>query len=110
MSDTTHPESPPRTEVPLVSEQRPTISNAAPPSSATAQSDLGEFPEDILNEWRWIMAARDRDDFEPYRGQHVAVYQQKIWGRSLDAELLREHLALKYHIDPEKLVIVYIDR
>lgn len=100
MSDTTHPEVP-----------TPAVPGAsAPPSPANGQSQLGEIPEDILNEWRWIFQGRDEGVFDEYRGKHVAVYQQKIWGSSYDPELLREYLALKYQIDPESFVIVYIDR
>lgn len=83
--------SPPRT---------PPENDAAPPP----------IPEEIVEEWRWIMKGRDEGVFDDYAGKHVAVYQQKIWGGSYDPELLREYLALKHQIDPERFVIVYIDR
>lgn len=68
------------------------------------------IPEEILKEWRWIFKAREEGLFDRYAGEHVAVYNQRIWGSSLDAKLLREYVALKYQIDPERLVIVYNDR
>lgn len=105
MSDTTHP------EVPGISEPMPRASTApSPSSSANDQSEWGEIPEEILEEWRWIMKGREEGAFDQYAGKHVAVYQQKIWGSSYDPDLLREHLALKHQIDPERFVIVYIDR
>ena len=109
MSDTAHPELPSQVGIPRGSEP-PAVPNAEPPSPTNGQSELGEFPEEILNEWRWIFKGREEGVFDLYAGRHVAVYQQKIWGNSLDAELLREHVALKYQIDPERLVIAYIDR
>ena len=108
MSDTTHPDVP-SPEVPAAPAQIPDTP-AAPPAPANAQSEWGEIPEEILNEWRWIFRGREEGVFDAYAGKHVAVYQQKIWGSSYDPDLLREYLALKHQIDPEKLVIVYIDR
>ncbi|HEY7312324.1 MAG TPA: hypothetical protein VH643_23370 [Gemmataceae bacterium] len=81
------------------------------PSSAQAEESMNPpIPEEIVEDWRWIMKGREEGVFDSYAGKHVAVYQQKIWGSSLDAELLREYVALKHQIDPERLVIVYIDR
>ncbi len=108
MSDTMHPDVPSQ-EVPGPS--APTAATpTAPPTRANAQSELGDIPEETLNEWRWIVKGREEGVFDEYAGKHVAVYQQKIWGSSYDPELLREHLALKYKIDPQRFVIVYIDR
>lgn len=98
MSDTTHVETP--------------LSDGSAHSAPSQASNVPTppIPEEILDEWRWIFQAREEGLFDQYPGEHVAVYQQKIWGSSLDAKLLREHVALKYQIDPKRLVIVYIDR
>jgi hypothetical protein len=111
MADILHSESSRPVEAPSLAQTA-----AVPPDSASSpspprtQSELGPIDEEIVEEWRWIMEARQRGDFDSYRGQHVAVYRQKIWGSSYDPELLREYIALKYQIDPERLVVVYIDR
>ena len=89
----------------------PTVPTANIPSSGKAEEALSPpIPEEILEEWRWIMNGRDEGVFDEHRGKHVADYQQKIWGSSYDPDLLREYLALKHQIDPERFVIVYIDR
>jgi hypothetical protein len=98
-SDTTPPVSP------------PAVPTLPPPSSVQAGETMNPpIPEEILEEWRWIMKGRDEGVFDEYAGKHVAVYQQKIWGSSYDPDLLREYLALKHQMDPERFVIVYIDR
>jgi hypothetical protein len=108
MSDTTHPDVPPA-EVPASSAQTPGAPTM-PPAPVNTQSEWGAIPEEILNEWRWIMKGREEGAFDEHAGKHVAVYQQKVWGSSYDPDLLREYLALKHQIDPQKFVIVYIDR
>ena len=103
MSDTTHP------QLPGTAVQPPNASTASTaPASTNSQSALGEFPEEILNEWRWIFAARERGDFDSYRGQHVAVLNGKILGSGYDPQLLAELLALKHNLDPKRIVTVYV--
>jgi hypothetical protein len=79
----------------------------AQPDGAAAQ----EFPvpEEILDEWRWIYQERQTDLFVPYGGQHIAVYRQQVLGASRDPLLLRRFLAETHHLDPERLVIFYVD-
>jgi hypothetical protein len=108
MSDTTHPDVP-SPEVPGASAQLPGTPTVSP-TPANTHSEWGDMPEETLNEWRWIMKGREEGVFDEYAGKHVAVYQQKVWGSSFDPDLLREYLALKHQIDPEKFVMVYIDR
>ena len=108
MANTLQPESSSPVDIPHIVD-----TGAVPPNTASergAQSPWGEIPEQILDEWRWIFHGREEGVFDDYPGKHVAVYQQKIWGSSYDPELLREYVALKYQIDPERLVVVYIDR
>ncbi len=105
MSDTTHPDVTSH-EVPGASAQAPGVAIAP----TKTQSELGDIPEETLNEWRWIVKGREEGVFDEYAGKHVAVYQQKIWGSSYDPELLREYLALKHQINPGKFIVVYIDR
>ncbi len=108
MSDTIQPEFSSGVKIPENAPQATAVPNAAsPPSSPPVPSDFGEFPEEILNEWRWIFQARERGDFDPYRGQHVAVLEGKILGSGYDPQLLRELLALKHHLDPKRIVTVY---
>jgi hypothetical protein len=111
MPDMTHPGSPSHTEAPGTSEPTSIPSTATPPPApADGQSDWGDIPEEVLEDWCWIMNGRDEGVFDEYPGKHVAVYQQKIWGSSYDPDLLREYLALKHQIDPTRFVVVYIDR
>jgi hypothetical protein len=93
---------------PLVSQPTAPALNA--PSAVQAEASMNPpIPEEILDAWRWIFKGREEGLFDQYAGEHVAVYKQKIWGSSLDSRLLREYVALKFQIDPEQLVIVYID-
>lgn len=103
MSNTTHP------QLPDTTVQPPNASTAsAAPAPTNSQSTLGEFPEEILNEWRWIFAARERGDFDSYRGQHVAVLNGQILGSGYDPQLLVELLASKHNLDPKRIVTVYV--
>jgi hypothetical protein len=111
MPDMTHPGSPIHAETTSTSEPPPIAASASSPSTpADGQSEWGEIPEEVLEDWRWIMNGRNEGVFDEYAGKHVAVYQQKIWGSSYDPDRLREYLALKHQMDPRKFVIVYIDR
>jgi hypothetical protein len=98
MSDTTHIATP--------SSQ----GNSPITPSQASDAPTPPIPEEIVEEWRWILKGREEGFFDEYPGKHVAVYQQKIWGSSYDPELLREYLALKHHIDPARFIMVYIDR
>lgn len=90
----------------------PTASPSAevPPTSETQHTLDPPVPEEILDEWRWIFKGRNEGWFVPYAGQHIAVYGQKVWGSSRDPELLLEYVALKYNLDPKRVVVAYIDR
>lgn len=97
-SDTTPPVSPP---------MEPAL-NA--PSSVQAEEAMNPpIPEEILDSWRWIYKDAEEGIFEQYAGKHIAVFDRKVWGSSYDPELLREYVALKYQLDPNRLVIAYID-
>lgn len=81
------------------------------PSSAQAEESMNPpIPEEILDAWRWIFQGREEGLFDQYAGKHIAVFDRKVWGSSYDPELLREYVALKHHLDPDRLVIAYIDR
>jgi hypothetical protein len=97
-SDTTPPISPPTV---------PALNN---PSSVQAEETMNPpIPEEILDSLRWIYKDAEEGLFEQYAGKHIAVFDRKVWGSSYDPELLREHVALKYQLDPNRLVIAYID-
>ncbi len=51
---------------------------------------------------------RERGDLDAYRGQYVAVLEGRILGSGYDPQLLRELLALKHHLDPNRIVTVYV--
>lgn len=98
-SDTTPPVSP------------PTEPDLSTPSSVQGEETMNPpIPEEILDALRWIYKDAEEGLFEQYAGKHIAVFDRKVWGSSYDPELLREYLALKHQIDPERFVIVYIDR
>jgi hypothetical protein len=79
-------------------------------SSVQAEETMNPpIPEEILDSWRWIYQGREEGLFDQYAGKHIAVFDHKVWGSSFDPELLREYVALKYQLDPDRLVIAYID-
>jgi hypothetical protein len=85
---------------------------ARPPSEVPGEEsspNRAPNPDELLNEWRWIYQQRETEAFRKYRGRHVAVCGQKVWGSSTDPTLLLEHVALKYGLDPRKVVVAYID-
>lgn len=80
------------------------------PSPVQAEEAMNPpIPEEILDSWRWIFQGREEGSFDQYAGKHIAVFDRKVWGSSFDPELLREYVALKYQLDPDRLVIAYID-
>jgi hypothetical protein len=80
------------------------------PSSVQTEEVMNPpIPEEILDSWRWIYKGREEGLFDQYAGKHIAVFDQKVWGSSYDPELLREYVALKHQLDPNRLVIAYID-
>jgi hypothetical protein len=81
----------------------------APEAGPDGKAEEFPVPEEILDEWRWIHQQRETDLFEPYRGKHVAVYRQQILGASRDPVLLRQYLAEKHHLDPDRLVTFYVE-
>jgi hypothetical protein len=94
---------------PLVSPSADLPLNA--PASVQADESMNPpIPEEILDSWRWIYQGREEGLFDQYAGKHIAVFDRKVWGSSFDPDLLREYVALKYQLDPDRLVIAYIDR
>ncbi len=82
----------------------------APPPSGSQHALDPPIPEEILDEWRWIFRGREEGLFDAYAGQHIAVCGQKVLASGRDPDLLREEVARAHHIDPERLVVAYIDR
>jgi hypothetical protein len=66
------------------------------------------FEEEIIDDWRWIYLEAPPGHFVEYGGEHVAVCEKKILGSSRDPDLLRQSIAEKHNIDPERLVIFYV--
>ncbi|HZV08000.1 MAG TPA: hypothetical protein VE999_23150 [Gemmataceae bacterium] len=80
------------------------------PSRVQAEETMNPpIPEEILDSLRWIYLEAEPGSFEQYAGKHIAVFDRKVWGCSYDPDLLREYVALKYQLDPDRLVITYID-
>jgi hypothetical protein len=67
------------------------------------------FPEAVLADWRWVHQQKATGQFAEYAGMHVAVLDQKVLGASWDPILLRQTLAEKHHLDPQRLVVTYVD-
>jgi hypothetical protein len=79
----------------------------SPPGPLGGEKDA--LPEELLDEWQWIYQERQTERFDQYRGQHIAVLGKKAWATGSDAEVLRDHVALKYQLDPDRVVIAYVD-
>jgi hypothetical protein len=95
--------------------EAPMTHDPTPPQPETGRPDSKApepftIPEEVLDAWRWIAAEREKGTFDEYRGQHIAVLDCKVLGASRDPDLLCKYLALKYNIDPERLVVAYIDQ
>jgi hypothetical protein len=83
---------------------------AQPPGTISDQPpDRGPPSEETLDEWRWIYKVGAEGALAEYSGKHIAVFQQKVWESGRDPELLRKYVALKYGLDPERVVVAYID-
>jgi hypothetical protein len=68
------------------------------------------IPEEILEDWRFVFRGREEGLFDGYAGQHLAVFGQKVLDSGSDPARLREEVARRHQLDPERLVIAYIDR
>jgi hypothetical protein len=80
------------------------------PSPVRAEETMNPpVPEEILDSLRWIYEDAKEGEFAEYAGKHIAIHDRKVWGSSYDPDLLREYGALKYKLDPDRLVITYID-
>jgi hypothetical protein len=95
-------------EVPMTQDRSTPQTGTAPTDGKAAEPFT--IPEEVLDAWRWIAEERQKGTFDDYRGQHIAVLDRQLLGAGRDPDLLRELLALKNKIDPERLVIAYIDQ
>jgi hypothetical protein len=83
---------------------------AQPPVTLPDQPpDWGPPSDETLGEWRWIYKAGAEGSLAQYSGKHIAVFQQKVWDSGRDPELLLKYVALKFGLDPERVVVAYID-
>jgi hypothetical protein len=93
-----------------------TTTQTDPPQAAQSPVALPDQPpdwgppsDDTLDEWRWIYKVGPQGALMQYAGKHIAVFQQKVWESSWDPELLLKYVVLKYGLDPQKVVIAYVD-
>jgi len=88
-----------------------TTQPAAPaePAKPPAPAQEAPIPEAVLDDWRWVNQERGTGRFDEHAGKHVAVLGREVLGSSWDPILLRQYLAEKHGLDPERLVIFYVD-
>jgi hypothetical protein len=89
--------------------QEPPLSPTPAVPPLPPREDWGPLPEDVLDEWRWINQGIEEGWFEEFKGKHVAVCDKKVLASSWDPILLRDYVALKYQLNPDRVVIAYID-
>ncbi len=105
------PEPPPATPVPSPANDVATSppSNESP-AGAVCEETASALPEDVLEDWRFVSQGREAGAFDQYAGLHLAVFGQKVLESGPDPVRLRTEVAQKHQLDPDRLVIAYIDR
>ncbi len=64
---------------------------------------------DILGDWKWVWAELEAGRLAAYRGQHVAVVSRAIVAAGLDPWQLRRSVVEALHLDPERVVVAFVD-
>lgn len=54
---------------------------------------------------QWALQQWQARGFDPTRGEYVAIYSQAIQGYGDDPDELRESLALKYGVPPQRIIV-----
>jgi hypothetical protein len=95
------------------------IPTSTPPSTAPSGGEAASTSEGanradidpaLLDDWWWMAQERAQGRFDEYRGQHIAVLGRKVVGADRNPMRLRSAMAAALNVDPERLVIAYIDR
>jgi hypothetical protein len=63
----------------------------------------------VLQDWKAAYAALESGEVEQLRGQFVAVFDRQVIGHGPDQEILRAEMAQSKGVDPERIVIMYVD-
>jgi hypothetical protein len=63
----------------------------------------------VLVDWRLAEDYLAAGHFNEYRGKFVAVLKGELIGHGADPLKLRQKLARIHAVDPERLVILYVD-
>ena len=77
---------------------------ARPPAPGVADPR----PE-VLEDWKWVYEQMRTGGFERYRGQHIAVAGKKVLASASNPMSLREATAKEHHLDPNRLVLFYVE-
>jgi hypothetical protein len=85
------------------------MSESKPPTAAEPFRQPDAVDREVLDAWSWVLQERSNGRFDEYAGKHVAVVNRTVLGSSRDPELLEQYVAEKYHVDPRRIVIFYVD-
>jgi hypothetical protein len=80
---------------------------AAAANGAPAEEELYPYPE-ILADWQWVYDEYGTGRFEPYLGNFIAVHERQVLGSGPREPELRKAVAAEHHLDPDRLVTMYI--
>lgn len=77
-------------------------------SPLTAEPKL-PLADPVLADWRWVHVEAARGAFAAYQGSHIAVIGQQVVGHGTDQLTLRQETASRLGIDPDRVVVFYVD-
>jgi hypothetical protein len=60
-------------------------------------------------DWNWAHQQHEAGRLDEFRGEFVAVLQGRVIGHGSDPADLRQRLAGKHAVDPERLVVLYVE-
>jgi hypothetical protein len=64
---------------------------------------------EIIDDWNWAYAEYPTGRLDAYLGQQIAIVNGRILGAGEISVNLRESVATENHLDPESVVILYVD-
>jgi hypothetical protein len=78
-------------------------------ASDGGKSFEGEYDLDVHRDWNIAFSALEAGEYEEYSGQFIAILEGCVVGSGTNQAKLREEVAQRHGVRPERLVVLYID-
>ena len=85
-----------------------TTANDLPASQSPAAPSWPTLDE-LASDSAWAYELGEKYGYNDYQGKHVAILNKTIIGSGTDHVSLRQDLAKRFAVHPERIIILYID-